>query len=125
MEILLIALALLLGTSVVFNLIQSKSFAGTESKGYPITPHRSGASFPYLCSNKKYTTWLLLYNRSEHLTKVDFEFQNQKGATSKKLSKSLKPHECMRHSEADFEGSVDLVGWGGEDALRVWGQSKN
>ncbi|MGI9317669.1 MAG: hypothetical protein ACR2QW_10080, partial [bacterium] len=117
MEILAIVLALLLGASVVFNLIQSKNFAGTGSKGYAITPHRSGVFFPYLCSNKKYTTWLLLCNRSEHLTKTDFEFRDQKGKIAKKFSKSLKPHECMRYNEANFEGSVNIVGWGGDDAI--------
>lgn len=117
MDLLVTILALLLGASIVFNFIQSKRFAETKSKSYPITPYRSGAFFPFLCSDKKYTTWLMVCNRSEVLTKVDFELHDKKGGLTKKFTKALKPHECLRYSEANFEGSVNLIGWGGDDAL--------
>lgn len=117
MEVIVIVFALLLVASVTFNVIQSKKFASQVPKYYPGTKVRSAGFFPYLCSNKKYASWLMLYNRSGYLIDVEFELCDAKGAVSKKFTKTLKPHQCIRYSEATFEGSVEFVGYGDDDAL--------
>ncbi len=117
MEVIVIVLSLLLVTSVTFNLVQSKKFP-IQPQYYPGTKKRSAGFFPYLCSNNKYTSWIMLYNRSDYLIDVEFELcDDTQGAVSKKFTKTLKPHQCIRYSEATFEGSVNFVGYGAYDAL--------